>query len=84
MSATIPLIHLVLCSLTFLRSEAYLKYFEYRKYSEITSANSPHCYITVDKAGGFFYERWGDAPVHSIAAALFLRKATLLGMQALI
>lgn len=26
----------------------------------------------LDKAGGFFYERWGDAPVHSIAAALFL------------
>lgn len=28
----------------------------------------------LDKAGGFFYERWGDAPVHSIAAALFLNK----------
>lgn len=26
----------------------------------------------LDKAGGFFYERWGDAPIHSIAAALFL------------
>ncbi|ODV81522.1 glycosyltransferase family 15 protein [Suhomyces tanzawaensis NRRL Y-17324] len=26
----------------------------------------------LDRAGGFFYERWGDAPVHSIAAALFL------------
>lgn len=26
----------------------------------------------LDKAGGFFYERWGDAPVHSIAAAMFL------------
>ncbi|GAA5999426.1 glycosyltransferase family 15 protein [Rhodotorula paludigena] len=26
----------------------------------------------LDKAGGFFYERWGDAPVHSLAAALFL------------
>ncbi|EPS39097.1 hypothetical protein H072_7120 [Dactylellina haptotyla CBS 200.50] len=26
----------------------------------------------LDSAGGFFYERWGDAPVHSIAAALFL------------
>lgn len=24
--------------------------------------------------GGFYYERWGDAPVHSIAAALFLDK----------
>ena len=26
----------------------------------------------LDSSGGFFYERWGDAPVHSIAAALFL------------
>lgn len=26
----------------------------------------------LDKAGGFFYERWGDAPVHSIAAALLM------------
>jgi alpha 1,2-mannosyltransferase len=26
----------------------------------------------LDRAGGFFYERWGDAPVHSIAAALLL------------
>lgn len=25
----------------------------------------------LDRAGGFFYERWGDAPVHSIALALF-------------
>lgn len=28
----------------------------------------------LDKAGGFFYERWGDAPVHSIGASLFLPK----------
>ena len=28
----------------------------------------------LDKEGGFFYQRWGDAPVHSIAAALFLRR----------
>ncbi|KAJ2785642.1 hypothetical protein GGI15_001843 [Coemansia interrupta] len=28
----------------------------------------------LDRAGGFFYERWGDAPVHAIAAALLLRK----------
>lgn len=26
----------------------------------------------LDKSGGFFYERWGDAPVHSIAVSLFL------------
>ncbi|TFK22526.1 alpha-1,2-mannosyltransferase [Coprinopsis marcescibilis] len=28
----------------------------------------------LDEKGGFYYERWGDAPVHSIAAALFLNK----------
>ncbi|KAI9028146.1 nucleotide-diphospho-sugar transferase [Phycomyces nitens] len=28
----------------------------------------------LDKSGGFFYERWGDAPVHSIFASLFLKK----------
>lgn len=28
----------------------------------------------LDRAGGFFYERWGDAPVHSIALGLFLDK----------
>lgn len=28
----------------------------------------------LDKQGGFFYERWGDAPIHSIAVALFLSK----------
>ncbi|KAK9481260.1 nucleotide-diphospho-sugar transferase [Lipomyces japonicus] len=26
----------------------------------------------LDQTGKFFYERWGDAPVHSIAASLFL------------
>ncbi|KAI7898249.1 nucleotide-diphospho-sugar transferase [Cokeromyces recurvatus] len=28
----------------------------------------------LDQTGGFFYERWGDAPVHSIFAALYLRR----------
>ncbi|KAG0134258.1 nucleotide-diphospho-sugar transferase [Tuber indicum] len=31
----------------------------------------------LDKDGGFFYERWGDAPVHSIAASLFLDKSQI-------
>lgn len=44
-------------SLKFLRSKAYMDYFEY-----------------LDKTGGFFYERWGDAPVHSIAVSLMLPK----------
>ncbi|KIP04630.1 glycosyltransferase family 15 protein [Phlebiopsis gigantea 11061_1 CR5-6] len=28
----------------------------------------------LDQTGGFYYERWGDAPVHSIGAALFAKK----------
>ena len=31
----------------------------------------------LDKAGGFFYERWGDAPVHSLAATFFLPKTAI-------
>lgn len=31
----------------------------------------------LDKAGGFFYERWGDAPVHLIAASLFMPRDRL-------
>ncbi|KAK3679738.1 putative mannosyltransferase ktr4 [Recurvomyces mirabilis] len=31
----------------------------------------------LDRAGGFFYERWGDAPVHSIALGLFEDKNKL-------
>jgi alpha 1,2-mannosyltransferase len=32
----------------------------------------------LDKKGGFFYERWGDAPVHSLAAGLLLKKSEVL------
>lgn len=28
----------------------------------------------LDKNGGFYYERWGDAPVHSIAVSLFIQR----------
>ena len=28
----------------------------------------------LDAQGGFYYERWGDAPVHSLGAALFANK----------
>ncbi|KAH9478013.1 Glycolipid 2-alpha-mannosyltransferase 1 [Psilocybe cubensis] len=31
----------------------------------------------LDRKGGFYYERWGDAPVHSMAASLFLNKSQL-------
>ena len=26
----------------------------------------------LDRTGGFFYERWGDAPVHSLGAVMLL------------
>ncbi|BEI82603.1 hypothetical protein CcaverHIS002_0304710 [Cutaneotrichosporon cavernicola] len=35
----------------------------------------------LEKAGGFYYERWGDAPVHSIAAALFLDRSEIHWFQ---
>lgn len=31
----------------------------------------------LDRAGGFFYERWGDAPVHSIGLGLFEDKSKI-------
>ncbi|PVV04509.1 hypothetical protein BB560_000993 [Smittium megazygosporum] len=32
----------------------------------------------LDMTGNFFYERWGDAPVHSLAVGLFLKKSEVL------
>ncbi|KAH3902163.1 related to Alpha-1,2 mannosyltransferase KTR1 [Saccharomycodes ludwigii] len=31
----------------------------------------------LDKEGGIYYERWGDAPIHSIALSLFLNKTEI-------
>lgn len=31
----------------------------------------------LDRSGGFFYERWGDAPVHSVALGLFEDKSRI-------
>lgn len=31
----------------------------------------------LDRDGGFYYERWGDAPVHSLAAAMLLQPEEL-------
>ncbi|KAG7717718.1 hypothetical protein KL949_002992 [Ogataea haglerorum] len=31
----------------------------------------------LSQTGGFYYERWGDAPVHSIAAALLLNRSEI-------
>lgn len=35
----------------------------------------------LDASGGFFLERWGDAPVHSLAAALFLNSSQVSTRQ---
>ncbi len=35
----------------------------------------------LDKSGGFFYERWGDAPVHTYYVALMLNKSQVSFMQ---
>lgn len=32
----------------------------------------------LDSKGGFYYERWGDAPVHTIAVALLLRRDEII------
>ena len=31
----------------------------------------------LDKSGGFFYEHWGDAPVHTLALGLFAKPEEL-------
>lgn len=35
----------------------------------------------LDSTGGFFYERWGDAPVHTIAASLLLDKDEIIHFE---
>jgi alpha 1,2-mannosyltransferase len=35
----------------------------------------------LDHAGGFFYERWGDAPIHSIIFSLILKKEEIYMFQ---
>lgn len=35
----------------------------------------------IDKAGGFYYSRWGDAPVHSMGVSLLLSKDELFFMD---
>ncbi len=32
----------------------------------------------LDKGGGFYYERFGDAPVHTLSVAMFLSKSEIL------
>ncbi|KAG0170528.1 alpha 1,2-mannosyltransferase 2.4.1, partial [Apophysomyces sp. BC1015] len=46
--------------------------FEIASLQFMRSAGYQAYFRHLDRAGGFFYERWGDAPVHSIAVALML------------
>lgn len=35
----------------------------------------------IDRAGGFYYSRWGDAPIHTIGVSMLLPKDSLLFLQ---
>lgn len=48
--------------------------FEIASFSLFRSQSYRAFFRYLDEQGGFFYERWGDAPVHSLAVGLFLRK----------
>jgi alpha 1,2-mannosyltransferase len=48
--------------------------FEVGSLSWLRSKAYTDYFNSLDQDGGFFYERWGDAPVHSIAAGLMLDK----------
>ncbi|KAL6948863.1 hypothetical protein ACO0QE_001338 [Hanseniaspora vineae] len=44
--------------------------------------NSLMNFLNLEK-NGFYYERWGDAPVHTIAAMLFLNKSEIIHFDTL-
>ncbi|RVD92206.1 KTR mannosyltransferase [Tubulinosema ratisbonensis] len=48
--------------------------FEIGSLNFFRSKNYKKFFEFLDRKGGFYYERWGDAPVHSLAAAIFLGK----------
>ncbi|OLY85785.1 O-glycoside alpha-1,2-mannosyltransferase omh1 [Smittium mucronatum] len=52
---------------------ASLKWFQSKEYNEY--------FDYLDSTGNFFYERWGDAPIHTLAAGLFLQKKDILFMN---
>lgn len=47
--------------------------FEIASLAFFRSSEYAKFFRVLDRKGGFFYERWGDAPVHSIAVGLFLK-----------
>ncbi|PWA00809.1 hypothetical protein BB558_003119 [Smittium angustum] len=46
--------------------------FEIASFDFLRSTNYENYFNYLDSTKNFFYERWGDAPVHSLAAGLFL------------
>jgi len=55
--------------------------FEIGSFSFLRSKEYQAYFDHLDKANGFFMERWGDAPVHSLAAAMFLNKSQVHHFQ---
>ncbi|KAK6460036.1 mannosyltransferase [Scheffersomyces coipomensis] len=51
--------------------------FEIGDFSLFTSDAYEKLFTFFDYKGGFFYERWGDAPIHSLAIAISLKKSDL-------
>lgn len=49
--------------------------FEIASLHWLRSAEYLEFFDYLDRSGGFFYERWGDAPVHSLAVGLFLNRS---------
>ncbi|KAI5845551.1 nucleotide-diphospho-sugar transferase [Tricharina praecox] len=51
--------------------------FEIARFDFYRSKQYTDFFETLDRSGGFWTERWGDAPVHSLAAGVFLGPADL-------
>jgi len=47
--------------------------FEVAALSWMRSGEYRALFDALDRSGGFYFERWGDAPVHTLAAAMLLR-----------
>lgn len=69
----------------FITDEMYTRYnlchfwsnFEIGDFTFFRGAKYSLLFDYLDRSGGFFYERWGDAPVHSIAVSLFLKSSEI-------
>ncbi|KAG0186190.1 alpha 1,2-mannosyltransferase 2.4.1 [Apophysomyces sp. BC1034] len=48
--------------------------FELVDMSFLKSSSYNSYFEYLDRSGGFFYERWGDAPIRTMAAAMFLQR----------